>query len=245
MVALTNILISGIISFSNPWLTELKLNTNWIFIGTIIHMSKYVPFIWNTRLQVWGVRNEIPLVSVNPNEGKLVQFLLIIDSKVYLPQNPQCKFYLRQFCHTETSGFYLHHTNEPQAMLLQIFTCVHISKVSVCTENMPRFIYTWLQKIEHYLSTMQQFIIFFNRMGILFWGTLEKIQLHHYYRNAISSILDLTTIFRISIDCNILWQTGIYPVTSDPIPYGYGFILQIPSAWMNPYPDGMGLEVTG
>ena len=44
-VALINPRIYGIISFSHPWLLEIKLNTNWIYIGTIIHLSKPVPCI--------------------------------------------------------------------------------------------------------------------------------------------------------------------------------------------------------
>ena len=90
-VALINLWIHGIISFSNPWLIDPKLNTNWIWIGYIIHLSKPVPCIWYTMFQEWGVRNEIPLVSVKSNEGELVQLLLVIESKVSLPQTPLCK----------------------------------------------------------------------------------------------------------------------------------------------------------
>ena len=56
-VDLINIRIYVIISFSNPWLIDLKLNANWIYIGTIIHLSKPVPWIWHTRFQGLGVRN--------------------------------------------------------------------------------------------------------------------------------------------------------------------------------------------
>ena len=45
-VALINLLIDGIISFSHPWLIDLKINTNCIFIGAIIHLSKPFPCIW-------------------------------------------------------------------------------------------------------------------------------------------------------------------------------------------------------
>ena len=80
------------------------------------------------------------------------------------------------------------------------------------------------EKIERYLSNMQQYIILSRRMEIFFKIILYKIQLHHYARNSISSVLDLTTILRIFINCNILWQIGIYPVPSDSIPSGNGFI---------------------
>ena len=66
-ISLINIWIDGIISFNNPWLIDIKLNTNWICIGTIIHLYKPVPCIWHTGFQGWGVRNEIPPVSINPN----------------------------------------------------------------------------------------------------------------------------------------------------------------------------------
>ena len=56
-VALINLQIYGIIYFSHPWLIDLKLNTNWICIGTIIQLSKPFPCIWNTRFQRWGVKN--------------------------------------------------------------------------------------------------------------------------------------------------------------------------------------------
>ena len=78
--------------------------------------------------------------------------------------------------------------------------------------------------IEHYLSNMQQFIIFFRRMKVFFTVRLEKIQLHLYYINSIRSILDITTIFKLYINCKILWQNGIYPVLSNPIPPEHGFI---------------------
>ena len=95
-VALINLRTYGITSFSNPWLIDLKLKTNWICIGTIIHLSNPVPCIWHTRFQGWCVRNGIPPVSVNPNEGKLFQLLLAIEIKVSLPQTPMCKLYLRK-----------------------------------------------------------------------------------------------------------------------------------------------------
>ena len=66
-VALINLRISGIISLFNPWLIDIKLNTNYICIGNIIHLSKTVPCIWHTRFQGLGIRNEIPRVSVRPN----------------------------------------------------------------------------------------------------------------------------------------------------------------------------------
>ena len=56
-VALINLRFSGIISFSHPWLIDLKSKMNWICIGTIIHLYKPIPCIWYTRFQGWGVRN--------------------------------------------------------------------------------------------------------------------------------------------------------------------------------------------
>ena len=126
--------------------------------------------------------------------------------------------------HTETSSCCIHHTNEPQATILHHFTCLYRSKVAVFTDNTLLFIYPWLKNIDHYLSTMQKSIMLFKIMEILFRGSLCKLQLHHYARNAIISILNLTTIFRISINFNILRQTAIYPVPSDTITYGNGFI---------------------
>ena len=146
-VALINIQISGRLYFIHPWLIDLKFNTNWICIGGVIHLSKPVICIWHTRFQGWGVRNEIPLFSVNPNEDELVQLLPRIESKLSFPQTPTCKLYLWQFCHTETSGFCPHHTNESQATLLELVTCLHQRKVAVCTDNPPLFIYPWLQNI--------------------------------------------------------------------------------------------------
>ena len=67
MFSLINILICGIIYFSYPCLIYLKINTNLIWIGTIIHLSKTIPCIWNTKFQGWGVRSEIPPVFVKPN----------------------------------------------------------------------------------------------------------------------------------------------------------------------------------
>ena len=119
-IALINIIIYVIIYLRKPWLIDIKLNTNWIDIGTIIHMYKPVPCIWNTKFG--GVRNEIPPVSVNPNGVNLVELLLVIKSKVPLTQTPPCKLYIRQFCHTETSGCCLQHTNENQSTLLQLIT---------------------------------------------------------------------------------------------------------------------------
>ena len=198
MVYPVNLRFSGIIYFINPWLIDLKLNTNWICVGTIIHLSKSFPCICHTRFQVLGVRNEISPVSANPNKVKLVQLLLIIDSKVSLPHTSLCKLYIRQFLHTETSGCCLHNHNEPQSILLQLITLLNRSKLSVCTDNTPLLVYEWLQKIEYYLSTMQQSIMFFSRMKIFFRGSIDKLQLHNYSRKSISIILDLTTIFRLS-----------------------------------------------
>ena len=148
-VAPINIRISGIISFSNHWLIDIKLNMNWIYIGTTIQLYNTVPCIWHTSFQGLGVRNEVPPVSVNPNEGKIVQLLLVIKRKVSLPQTPPCKLYLRKKIHTETSGCCLYHTNESQATLLQLVTFLQRSKLAVWTYNMPLFIYPCLQNIDH------------------------------------------------------------------------------------------------
>ena len=94
--ALINLWIAGIISFSNPWLIDIKLNTNWVCIGTIIHLYNPVPCIWHTSFQVWGVRNTRPPVFSNPNEGELVQLLLVIESELSLPHTSPCKIYLRK-----------------------------------------------------------------------------------------------------------------------------------------------------
>ena len=50
-VALINIKIYEMISFSHPLMIDHKLNTNWICIGTIIHLSKPVTCIGQTRFQ--------------------------------------------------------------------------------------------------------------------------------------------------------------------------------------------------
>ena len=50
-VALINIQIYGIIYFSQPWLINLKLNKNWICIGTIIQIYNPVPSVGQTRFQ--------------------------------------------------------------------------------------------------------------------------------------------------------------------------------------------------
>ena len=94
-VALINLRIYGIISFICPWLIDIKLNTNWICIGNILHLYKTVLCIGHTSFQVLGVRNKRPLLPFNPNEGELVQLHLGIESKVSLPQTPMCKLYLQ------------------------------------------------------------------------------------------------------------------------------------------------------
>ena len=94
-IALINLKISGIISSRHTLLIDIKINTNWICIRSIVHLSKPVPFIWQTRFQGWSVINEITPVPLNPNEGKLVQLLLVIESRLSLPQTPMCKLHLQ------------------------------------------------------------------------------------------------------------------------------------------------------
>ena len=164
------------------------------------------------------------MVSINPNEDKLFQLLLVIERKLSLPQTPPCKLYIQQVFNTETSGFCICYTNEPQGTLLELVTCLSQRKLSVCTDNTLLIIYPWLKNIEYYLITIQQSIIFFRRMEGFFRGSLDKLQLRNYSRKSISSIMDLTTVFSISVNCNILRQNVIYPVPFDPIPSGHIFI---------------------
>ena len=153
MVALINLKIFGIISFIHPCLIDIKLNTKWICIGTIIHLYKYVPSICNNRFQGRVFINEIKLESVNPKKGKLVQLILVINRKVPLPQKPTWNLYIQQFSHIETSGYCIHHTNEPQATLIELITCFHRRKLVVCNDNTPFFIYPWLKKLSVTLVT--------------------------------------------------------------------------------------------
>ena len=67
-------------------------------------------------------------------------------------------------------------------------------------------------------------IVLCHRTGILFFSCLDNFQSYHYSRTPTGSILDLTTIFRFPVDCNIHWQAMVDPMAALPIPPGHGLV---------------------
>ena len=89
-------------------------------------------------------------------------------------------------------------------------TCTEAKYLSTLTTR--RCLFTHVCKILIInLVPCKNSIIFFRIMKIFFRRNLDNIQLNHYSRNTISSIMDLTT------NCNILWQTSI--LQCPPISY--------------------------
>ena len=67
-------------------------------------------------------------------------------------------------------------------------------------------------------------VVLCHHTGILLFRCLDNFQSDHYSRTPTGSILDLTTIFRFPVDCNIHWQAMVDPMAALPIPPGHGLV---------------------